>query len=286
MNKHRELLTSIRRYYSNAFTDRAKQDAINLFLGYYVPTTTGKPLWELDTDYYLHNFHAENAGLQSMREYKKDHYFLDQDEVNPIACGGCRNGVCRFRCPRRCNVEMISLLSTFFLLSLIYHVFELNSPLPTVVFYVLFQEPTGDSNESEANALSAATTLSGMIDEDRIAEMQLKRRRVRRMCARQRAATSQWWRDALQRYAQQRMWMHLGPPKQGQLPERFIRIHEVMTAGYRPLPFPSPLFARVLANHPRSTYPESINVLFIHAAGAPHDVREMVLARVCGSGSS
>ncbi|CAB1096112.1 unnamed protein product [Ectocarpus sp. CCAP 1310/34] len=167
MNKHRELLTSIRRYYSNAFTDRAKQDAINLFLGYYVPTSTGKPLWELDTDYYLHNFHAENAGLQSMREYKKDQYFLDQDE-----------------------------------------------------------EPTGDSNESGANALSAATTLSGMIDEDRIAEMQLKRRRVRRMCARQRAATSQWWRDALQRYAQQRMWMHLGPPKQGQLPERFIRIHE------------------------------------------------------------
>lgn len=104
---------------------------------------------------------------------------------------------------------------------------------------MLFQEPTGDSNESGANALSAATTLSGMIDEDRIAEMQLKRRRVRRMCARQRAATSQWWRDALQRYAQQRMWMHLGPPKQGQLPERFIRIHEVMTAAYHPLPFPS-----------------------------------------------
>lgn len=81
MNKHRELLTSIRRYYSNAFTDRAKQDAINLFLGYYVPNNADKPLWELDTDYYLHNFHAENAGLQSMREYKKDHYFLDQDEV-------------------------------------------------------------------------------------------------------------------------------------------------------------------------------------------------------------
>lgn len=80
-NKHRELLTSIRRYYSNAFTDRAKQDAINLFLGYYMPNNTGKPLWELDTDYYLHNSHAANAGLQSMREYKKNQYFLDQDEV-------------------------------------------------------------------------------------------------------------------------------------------------------------------------------------------------------------
>ena len=90
-----------------------------------------------------------------------------------------------------------------------------------------FQEPAADS-ESGGGAFSAATTLSGMIDEDRIAEMQLKRRRVRRMCARQRAATSQWWRDALQRYAQRRMWMHLGPPKQGQLPERFVRIHEVL----------------------------------------------------------
>lgn len=30
MGKHKELLTSIRRYYSNAFTDRLKQDAINL----------------------------------------------------------------------------------------------------------------------------------------------------------------------------------------------------------------------------------------------------------------
>ncbi|CAN0024749.1 unnamed protein product [Scytosiphon promiscuus] len=166
-NKHRELLTSIRRYYSNAFTDFAKQDAINLFLGYFVPNNTGKPLWELDTDYYLHNRHAQNAGLQSMREYNKNQYFLDQDE-----------------------------------------------------------EPAADGSENGAGALSGATTLSGMIDEDRIAEMQLKRRRVRRMCARQRAATSQWWRDALQRYAQRRMWMHLGPPKQGQLPERFVRIHE------------------------------------------------------------
>ena len=35
--KHKELLTSIRRYYSNAFTDRLKQDAMNIFLGNFVP---------------------------------------------------------------------------------------------------------------------------------------------------------------------------------------------------------------------------------------------------------
>lgn len=104
MNKHRELLTSIRRYYSNAFTDRAKQDAINLFLGYYVPNSTDKPLWELDTDYYLHNFHAENAGLQSMREYKKDQYCLDQDEVI------CE---CRQECNNKTSYVFIDIAASF-----------------------------------------------------------------------------------------------------------------------------------------------------------------------------
>ncbi|KAF9601445.1 hypothetical protein IFM89_020212 [Coptis chinensis] len=50
----REFLKSIKRYYSNAYTDGEKQDAINLFLGYFQPQE-GKPaLWELDCDYYLH----------------------------------------------------------------------------------------------------------------------------------------------------------------------------------------------------------------------------------------
>ncbi|KAL8172570.1 hypothetical protein V2J09_024374 [Rumex salicifolius] len=50
----RELFKSIKRYYSNAYTDGEKQDAINLFLGYFKPQE-GKPaLWELDSDYYLH----------------------------------------------------------------------------------------------------------------------------------------------------------------------------------------------------------------------------------------
>ncbi|KAL2652583.1 hypothetical protein R1flu_020711 [Riccia fluitans] len=50
----REFLKSIRRYYSNTYTDGEKQDAINLFLGHFQPQE-GKPaLWELDSDYYLH----------------------------------------------------------------------------------------------------------------------------------------------------------------------------------------------------------------------------------------
>ncbi|KAF6261282.1 hypothetical protein COO60DRAFT_792022 [Scenedesmus sp. NREL 46B-D3] len=51
----RDLMTSIRRFYSNAYTDAEKQDAINLFLGNYVPSPTAPPLWELTDDYYLHS---------------------------------------------------------------------------------------------------------------------------------------------------------------------------------------------------------------------------------------
>eukprot|EP00898_Chlorokybus_atmophyticus_P006892 jgi/Chlat1/7203/Chrsp57S06849 len=52
--RSKDLVTSIRRYYSNTYTDAEKQDAINLFLGNFIPEH-GKPfLWELDSDYYLH----------------------------------------------------------------------------------------------------------------------------------------------------------------------------------------------------------------------------------------
>ncbi|KAI8812473.1 polyphosphoinositide phosphatase [Cladochytrium replicatum] len=51
----RDMIESIRRFYSNAFSDAEKQDAINLFLGNYIPTETTVHLWELPSDYYLHN---------------------------------------------------------------------------------------------------------------------------------------------------------------------------------------------------------------------------------------
>jgi len=47
-------MTSIRRFYNNTYTDADKQDAINLFLGNYVPRPGHPELWELETDHYLH----------------------------------------------------------------------------------------------------------------------------------------------------------------------------------------------------------------------------------------
>ncbi|OQR90856.1 hypothetical protein ACHHYP_05174 [Achlya hypogyna] len=72
--KHWELLTSIRRYYSNAFTDMAKQDSINLFLGNFVPDPAQPPLWELESDYYLHNFEVERPlTLPAMGPFHRTH---------------------------------------------------------------------------------------------------------------------------------------------------------------------------------------------------------------------
>ncbi|KAK1403689.1 Phosphoinositide phosphatase SAC1 [Heracleum sosnowskyi] len=74
----RELIKSIKRYYSNAYTDGEKQDAINFmvywlcfrFLGYFKPQE-GKPaLWELDCDYYLH---VTGIGEEEIIPEKRSH---------------------------------------------------------------------------------------------------------------------------------------------------------------------------------------------------------------------
>lgn len=54
----RDLVQTISRYYSNAFSDAEKQQSINLFLGIFTPSDTCPNLWELPTDYYLHNLDA------------------------------------------------------------------------------------------------------------------------------------------------------------------------------------------------------------------------------------
>ncbi|RKP40069.1 SacI homology domain-containing protein [Dimargaris cristalligena] len=54
-SQSRDMIETFRRYYSNSFIDSEKQDAINLFLGNFISRTGEPTLWELSTDYYLHN---------------------------------------------------------------------------------------------------------------------------------------------------------------------------------------------------------------------------------------
>ena len=59
MKSHgRDIYQTTLRYYRNAFTDTDKQNAINLFLGMFVPHEGEPNLWELPTDYYLHHTRA------------------------------------------------------------------------------------------------------------------------------------------------------------------------------------------------------------------------------------
>jgi len=49
-----DVMTSIRRIYSNINTDPEKQDAMNLFLGRFTPQLGKPPVWELGNDAHLH----------------------------------------------------------------------------------------------------------------------------------------------------------------------------------------------------------------------------------------
>ena len=55
VSQSRDLFTTVKRYYSNSFTDAEKQHSINLFLGNFVPYLESQPLWDLESDYKLHN---------------------------------------------------------------------------------------------------------------------------------------------------------------------------------------------------------------------------------------
>ncbi|UYV76306.1 FIG4 [Cordylochernes scorpioides] len=59
-SQSRDIMQTLSRYYSNTFSDADKQNAINLFLGVYKAWCQTTPLWDLTTDYYLHN--PEAAG--------------------------------------------------------------------------------------------------------------------------------------------------------------------------------------------------------------------------------
>ncbi|KAM8847549.1 polyphosphoinositide phosphatase [Synchiropus picturatus] len=50
----KDIMQTLSRYYSNAFSDADRQDSINLFLQVYQPSESGPHLWELPTDFYLH----------------------------------------------------------------------------------------------------------------------------------------------------------------------------------------------------------------------------------------
>ncbi|KAF2363950.1 SAC domain [Trinorchestia longiramus] len=59
-----DMMQSLSRYYSNRFSDLEKQQSFNVFLGFYVPHRESTPLWEMSSDYALHNPRMTSLPLQ------------------------------------------------------------------------------------------------------------------------------------------------------------------------------------------------------------------------------
>lgn len=72
--KTSELITSVKRYYSNAFTDRLKQDAINLFLGVYSPRKQQILLYQQQKFLFYHLIY-NNSLISSSSSSNSPSYF-------------------------------------------------------------------------------------------------------------------------------------------------------------------------------------------------------------------
>ena len=67
----RDMIESFKRYYNNSFLDSQRQEAYNLFLGFYQFSTDQPYLWDLSTDYYLHHADPRSWSISQNRDYIK-----------------------------------------------------------------------------------------------------------------------------------------------------------------------------------------------------------------------
>ncbi|XP_042634086.1 polyphosphoinositide phosphatase-like [Cyprinus carpio] len=70
----KDIMQTLSRYYSNAFSDADRQDAINLFLQVFQPSESKPHLWELPTDFYLH--HSDTMVLPH-QQHSYTHWWTD-----------------------------------------------------------------------------------------------------------------------------------------------------------------------------------------------------------------
>lgn len=173
---------------STMLTSKPFYHCRNLFLGYYVPYRHAIPLWEMENDYYLHNFHVR-TGLgtsQSMREFQMAFGVLDWNGEE----------------------------------------FERDTDIGTDKSSVVSSNHSQRRSHQRMHSRSTTTgsmegVFSRQADQSRRIEM------VRKRCKLQNKALSIWWKVALQANVQQRMWMQLGSsPMESLMPPRFDRLYQ------------------------------------------------------------
>lgn len=117
----RDIYQTLCRYYSGAFTDSEKQQAINLFLGKFIPGENCLPLWDHPTDYYFHHVPSQTgAATQTSKSYTK--WFDDEVIASlPLPCQEVsnRNNLCKpFKCLENIEIsnheESVDLFRDFY----------------------------------------------------------------------------------------------------------------------------------------------------------------------------
>lgn len=77
----RDMIESIKRFYSNSFVDAQRQDAINLFLGHYVWKKGYPALWEMNTDIYLHNEYVSHGPKRSYTHWWNNYHIISISDM-------------------------------------------------------------------------------------------------------------------------------------------------------------------------------------------------------------
>ena len=77
----RDMIESIKRFYSNSFVDAQRQEAINLFLGHYVCSKDQPMLRDMSTDIYLHNLYEIGRPRRSYTHWWIDHHIKSLRET-------------------------------------------------------------------------------------------------------------------------------------------------------------------------------------------------------------
>ncbi|EDV57744.1 polyphosphoinositide phosphatase [Drosophila erecta] len=106
-----DVMQTLSRYYSNTFSDTEKQHSINLFLGIYKPSLTkqGPPIWELQTDYDMHNAFVPRADSKAITDWVRHKV----RECLPYSCADSNKLVKELFRVHTSGLEMIDAYSNY-----------------------------------------------------------------------------------------------------------------------------------------------------------------------------
>ncbi|KAK6941235.1 SAC domain [Dillenia turbinata] len=154
-----EFFRTLQRYYSNAYMDAEKQDAINIFLGHFQPQQDKPALWELGSDHHCsagkhEHAHADENGRSFFKRSFSDGNIL-RESSSPMSAANARQSKdCNSATPSRLHGgnKVLSESTP-----------EISSAESDVAFSrsMLTSSPiAGQSSENVVNGISEETTPS------------------------------------------------------------------------------------------------------------------------------